>query len=269
MSQFPPDIEYAERGQGPALLFLPGSFGTAAGWRPIIDRLGAGYRFVTTSLLGYGATEERRPLGNATMQQQTEVLDALLERIGEPPHIVAHSFGGLSALAHSLHGQRKAASLILVEANPLGILRTAGCEEHYAMFGAMTQVYFAEFEAGKPDAARHVVDFYGGAGTYDAFPQKVRDYVVATTPSNVRDWSSGTPFTPPLADYGKIAIPTLVIRGGSGHPAMMRIAELLATHIPTAKLTTVEGGSHFLPASHPAELADLIAAHVRASISAR
>ena len=32
MAQFPTNIEYAERGQGQALLFVPGSFGTGAGW---------------------------------------------------------------------------------------------------------------------------------------------------------------------------------------------------------------------------------------------
>ncbi len=261
MSQFPSDIEYAEQGQGPALLFVPGSFGTGAGWKPVMGKLGHGYRFVTTSLLGYGKTEERRPPGNATMAQQIEVLDAVFERIGTPVHVVAHSYGGLSSLAHALHGKHKAASLTLVEANPLGILRSAGEEAHYSMFGAMTQVYFAEFEAGKPDAARHVIDFYGGAGTFDAFPQKVRDYIIATTQSNIRDWTSGTPFAPPLTDYGKITAPTLVIRGGNGHPAMMRLAELLAAHIPNAGLATIDGGSHFLPASHPTHLATLIATH--------
>ena len=212
MSQLPSDIEYAERGQGPALLFVPGSFGTGAGWKPVIDKLGEGYRFVTTSLLGYGTTAERRPLGNVTMAQQTEVLDAVFERIDTQVHVVAHSFGALSALAHALYGKHKAASLILVEANPLSILRTAGDEAHYSMFGPMTQVYFAEFEAGKRDAAHRVIDFYGGAGAFDALPQKVRDYIIATTPSNIRDWSSGTPFAPPLRDYGKIAAPTLVMK---------------------------------------------------------
>ena len=267
MSQLLSDIEYAERGQGPALLFVPGSFGTGAGWKPVIDKLGEGYRFVTTSLLGYGTTAERRPLGNVTMAQQTEVLDAVFERIGTQVHVVAHSFGGLSALAHALYGKHKAASLILVEANPLSILRTAGDETHYSMFGPMTHVYFAEFEAGKRDAARRVIDFYGSAGAFDALPQKVRDYIIATTPSNIRDWSSGTPFAPPLTDYGKIAAPTLVIRGGNSHPAMIRIAELLAAHIPKARLTTIDGGSHFLPASHPTHLATLIATHVEKAIA--
>jgi pimeloyl-ACP methyl ester carboxylesterase len=137
----------------------------------------------------------------------------------------------------------------------------------YAMFGAMTRDYFAEFQAGRSDAARHVIDFYGGEGTFAAFPAKVRDYVIKTTPANIRDWSSGTPFEPPLSAYQQISATTLVVRGGDGHPAMMRIAEILARVIPHGRLETVAGGSHFLPATHPAELARLLDAHVEAGIT--
>ena len=51
------------------------------------------------------------------MAQQTEVLDQIFERIAAPVHVVAHSFGGLSALAHALQGQHKPDSLFLVEAD--------------------------------------------------------------------------------------------------------------------------------------------------------
>ena len=262
MSPFPGNIEYTERGEGPALLFVPGSFGTGAGWKPVIEKLGERYRFVSTSLLGYGMTAECRPLGNATTMQQTEALDDVFERIAAPVHVVAHSYGGLSVLAHALHGKHKAESIILVEANPFAILRTAGEEALFAMFGAMTEVYFAEFAAGRPEAARHVIDFYGGAGAFDGFPAKVRDYVIATTPNNIRDWSSGASFAPSLAEFRGIKSPTLVIRGAQGHVAMKRIAELLTANIPGAILKTIEGGSHFLPATHAGGLAELVLAHV-------
>lgn len=267
MSQLSDDIEYAERGHGPALLLLPGSFGTGSGWRPLIERLGEGYRFVTTSLLGYGGTAERRRPDNATMAQQTEALDALFERIGAPVHVVAHSFGGAGAVAHALSGRHRAASLTLIEANPFGMLRTAGEDALYAAFGAMTSVYFADFEAGRSDAARHVVDFYGGEGTFDAFPQKVRDYIIATTPTNILDWASATSFEPTQAECGRITAPTLIVRGGNGHPAMLRLAELLAASVRQASLVTMDGGSHFLPATHPDELARLIVAHVQTVLS--
>jgi len=143
MATLSPDIDYADRGSGPALLFVPGSFGTGAGWRAVIDNIGEGYRIVSTSLLGYGATAERRPSHNPPMAEQVEVLDEIFDRIDAPAHVVGHSYGGLATVAHAILGRRKPASLVLVEANPLDILRAAGDQAHYDMFGAMTKVYFA------------------------------------------------------------------------------------------------------------------------------
>lgn len=251
-------FDYAETGSGPALLFLPGSFGTGTGWKAVMVHLGDGYRMVTTSLLGYGSTPDIRPDGNATMAQQVDLIDRVIDRIGTPPHVVGHSYGGLSALVHALTGRHRPASLLLVEANPLGLLRASGELEHYRMFESMTGPYFADFTRGDAEAARHVIDFYGGPGTFDSMPPKVRSYIVATTPVNVRDWSSGTPFEPSKETLQSIDIPTTVVRGGSSHPAMRRIAELLHDSIPEAQLVTVEGGSHFLLSSHPAEIAALV-----------
>lgn len=261
------DIEYAESGSGPALLMVPGSFGTGAAWRGVIAHLNAGYRTVTTSLQGYGRTRDRRTAASLTMAEQIRLLDRLIERIGEPVHVVGHSFGALSALAHVLEGTRKPASLTLFEANPFTILRTAGDDAHAAMFGAMTEIYFREFAAGGTDAARHVIDFYEGDGAFDALPEKVRAYVVATTATNVRDWASAATFAPPLAAYAAIGAPTLLVRGGDGHPAMRRIADLLAAHIPGARLETIAGARHMLPATHPAEVAGFIAGHVKTTVA--
>lgn len=258
MSEQTVAFEYAETGSGPALLFLPGSFGTGAGWKGVLGYLGDGYRAVTTSLLGYGATPEIRPDGNAIMSQQVGLIDRIIDRIGAAPHVVGHSYGGLVALVHALTGRRRPASLLLVEANPLGILRSVGDLEHYRMFTAMTDLYFSDFARGNTEAARHVIDFYGGPGAFDAMPPKVRSYIVATTAVNVRDWSSGTPFEPSEEALQSIDIPTMVVRGGSSHPAMSRIAELLHASIPGAQLVTTGGGSHFLPSSHPSEIAALI-----------
>jgi pimeloyl-ACP methyl ester carboxylesterase len=255
-------FDYAETGSGPALLFLPGSFGTGTGWKPVLAYLGEGYRMVTTSLLGYGATPDIRPDGNATMAQQVDLIDRIIDRIGMSPHVVGHSYGGLSAIVHALTGRHRPASLLLVEANPLGLLRASGDLEHYGMFESMTGPYFADFARGDAEAARHVIDFYGGAGTFDSMPPKVRSYIVATTAVNLRDWSSGTPFEPSEEILQSIDVPTTVVRGGNGHPAMLRIAELLHASIPRAQLVTIEGGSHFLPSSHPAEIAALTRQHV-------
>jgi len=255
-------FDYAETGSGPAILFLPGSFGTGTGWKAVLGHLGDNYRMVTTSLLGYGSTPDTRPDGNATMAQQVGLIDRIIDRIGTPPHVVGHSYGGLSALVHALTGQRNVRSLLLVEANPLGLLRARGDLDHYEMFESMTRSYFADFAQGDAEAARQVIDFYGGPGTFDSMPPKVRSYVVATTAVNIRDWTSGTPFEPSKETLRSMAIPTTVVRGGNGHPAMRRIAEQLHDSIPAAHLVTIEGGSQFLPSSHAAEIAAAIRHHV-------
>jgi pimeloyl-ACP methyl ester carboxylesterase len=255
-------FDYAETGSGPAILFLPGSFGTSTGWKAVLGHLGDSYRMVTTSLLGYGSTPDTRPDGNATMEQQVDLIDRIIDRIGTSPHVVGHSYGGLSALVHAMTGRLRPRSLLLVEANPLGLLRAVGDLAHYAMFESMTRPYFADFARGDAEAARQVIDFYGGLGTFDSMPPKVRSYVVSTTAVNIRDWSSGTPFEPSKETLRSIAIPTTVVRGGNGHPAMRRIAEHLHDSIPAAHLVTIEGGSHFLPSSHAAEIAAAIRQHV-------
>lgn len=262
MSEHALPFDYADAGSGPTILFLPGSFGTGTGWKAVLGHLGDHYRTVTTSLLGYGSTPDTRPDGNDTMAQQVDLIDRIIHRIGTSPHVVGHSYGGLSALAHALTGQARPQSLLLVEANPLGLLRAAGDLEHYAMFEAMTRRYLADVARGDAEAARHVIDFYGGPGTFDSMPPKVRSYVVATTAVNVRDWSSGTPFEPGREALRSIAIPTTVVRGGNGHPAMRRIAELLRDSLPAAELVTIEGGGHFLPSTHAAEIAAVVRRHV-------
>ena len=48
------DIDYDESGDGPTVVFVPGSCSTGAAWRPVISALNGHFHCVTTSLLGYG-----------------------------------------------------------------------------------------------------------------------------------------------------------------------------------------------------------------------
>ena len=51
-------VEYEEIGSGPALVLVPGSCSTGAAWRPVAAHLKGRFRCITTSLPGYGRTEE-------------------------------------------------------------------------------------------------------------------------------------------------------------------------------------------------------------------
>jgi pimeloyl-ACP methyl ester carboxylesterase len=155
-------------------------------------------------------------------------------------------------------------SLTALEAPTPEILRHLGEHQHYRAFRDMTGAYFAAFHAGERTAIAQMIDFYGGAGTFAGWPQRVRDYAVETTAINILDWASayGFPLTP--ARLATIETPTLVAWGALSHPAIARANALLGECIPDATVATIGGAAHFMIATHAKEVADLIAEHVKA-----
>jgi pimeloyl-ACP methyl ester carboxylesterase len=255
-------IDYQEAGKGPTVVLVPGSCSTGAAWRPVMGHWQDQFRCVTTSLLGYGGTTERRTAGDTDIAYEREILEAVIRRAGCPVHLVGHSFGGLAALAVALRGRVPLLSLTIAEAPAMEILREAGEMQHYDAFRKMSGAYSDAFKRGEANAIARMIDFYGGAGTFAAWPQRVRDYAVETTRANLLDWESayGFRFTP--AALASVAVPTLVVWGEASHPAVRRANDLLGRCIPGAVRATIEGAAHFMIATHPKQFADLVARHV-------
>ncbi len=255
-------IDYDESGDGPTVVLVPGSCSTGAAWRPVISRWGGGFRCVTTSLLGYGGTAERRTALDADISHEAATLEAVIRRAGGPVHLVGHSFGGLVSLAVALRNLVPLLSLVIVEAPAVELLSQQEEDRHYRAFRDMTEAYFAAFHAGQETAIESMIDFYGGAGTFAAWPERVRSYAVRTTAVNIRDWASAYGFRPALEALAKIRIPTLVLRGGASHPAMQRANELLGRCMGNASVTTIARAAHFMISTHAEEVAWAIAHHV-------
>jgi len=262
-------IDYQESGHGPTVVFAPGSCSTGAAWRPIISHCEGRFRCVTTSLLGYGGTAERRTAADASIAHVAAVLEAVIRRAGRPAHLVGHSFGGLVALAVALRRSVPLASLSILEAPAAQLLYEVGEHAHYRAFRQMTDAYFAAFAAGKADAIASMIDFYGGAGTFAAWPEPVRAYAMQTTAVNLRDWASAYGFQLSPALLASLELPVLVIRGGSSHAAVRRANELLGRHCPGAALATVDGAAHFMITSHAREIAALLSEHISRASAGR
>jgi pimeloyl-ACP methyl ester carboxylesterase len=256
-------VDYAESGgDGATIVLVPGSCSTGAAWRPIIAQLGDSFRCVTTSLLGYGGTAERRAAFDADISHEAELVEAVIRRAPGPVHLVGHSFGGLVALAVAQRNRVKPLSLVIIEAPAVELLRYSGEHGHYRAFRAMTRDYFAAFHAGERTAIGSMIDFYGGPGTFAAWPQRVRDYAIETTSVNILDWACAYGFELTPASLASIEIPTLVLLGAASPPAMQRANALVAQCIEDASVITVAGAAHFMIATHAEEVAWAIAHHV-------
>jgi pimeloyl-ACP methyl ester carboxylesterase len=265
IEEAPGCIEYDECGSGPTIVLVPGSCSTGAAWRPVIAAWQNRFRCVTTSLPGYGRTAERRTAHDTSIARLAETVESVIVKAGGRVHLVGHSFGGLVALAVALRHRgaldRVAlASLVMLEAPAMEVLRDE--DTHYSVFRRMTEAYFADFAGGNRQAIAAMIDFYGGAGTWAAWPPRVRDYAIETTPVNIRDWASAYGFPLSAAALSAIEIPLLVVRGGDSSPAMQRASAVLHERARGSALATIDGAAHFMIATHAGEVASLIARHV-------
>jgi pimeloyl-ACP methyl ester carboxylesterase len=258
-------IDYAECGAGSTVVLVPGSCSTGAAWRPVIASWNGQFRCVTTSLLGYGGTVERRTASDPDISHEAEMLETVVRRADSRVHLVGHSFGGLVALAVALRNRVPLASLVIIEAPGPEVLRDRGEHEHYRAFRGMTDAYFAAFDGGNAEAIAAMIDFYGGAGTYASWPPRVRAYAVETTPVNILDWASAYGFSLSAAWLAAVQIPALVIRGGVSHPAVQCANALLSECMSEAALVTIDTAAHFMIATHPNEVGRLIAQHVHSA----
>jgi pimeloyl-ACP methyl ester carboxylesterase len=255
-------IDYDECGAGPAIVLVPGSCSTGAAWRPIIADLSSRFRCVTTSLLGYGGTVERRTGSDPSISHEAEALESVVRKAGGSVHLVGHSFGGLVALVVALRNQVPLSSLVILEAPAMELLRAEGEDRHYGLFRDMTEAYFADFASGNVGAIAAMIDFYGGPGTFASWPPRIRAYAERTTPVNIVDWASAYDFPLSAASLSAMRLPVIVARGGASHPAMQCANALLSERINQAALVTIDGAAHFMVATHAREVAHLIAQHV-------
>ena len=258
-------VEYQEIGDGQTIVFVPGSFSTGSSWRNISTPLSERYRTITTSLSGYGKTQERRKPEGTNMDDEMDVLETVLKKADAPVHLVAHSFGAWVALALAVRRAPKLLSMTLLEPTAFNLLDLGGESALNREVHAMTRRYFNEWDNENQQAVRHVIDFYGEAGTFDAYPPAVQEKLIGQTPTNILDWQTGYADPMKLADLAAVKVPTLVVCGRASHMAMQRCNQLLVEHLPRAKIMTLEGANHFMIGTHAADLTNAIEHHVRES----
>jgi len=252
------NIDYKECGNGPAVLFIPGSFSTPSAWTAMQKALPQQYRFVSTSLCGYGSTDETRSTDNFGMDHLVRTIEAVAKEIGEPVHLVGHSFGGTVAFASAISGTFDVLSITTFEANPVTMIYECGDHQLFEATKKISDEYEAAFHSGERDAAGRIIDFWGGDGSFDAMPKYVQEYCRQTTASNILDWHTAFSFKATISDYSTLSVPVLLARGAYSNLQMLKITETLQACIPNQRSAVIEDASHFLITSHPNACADLL-----------
>jgi 2-hydroxy-6-oxonona-2,4-dienedioate hydrolase len=259
-------VEYAEAGDGPAVLVAHG-IGGGYDQGMLALRVGGNlpFRLVAVSRFGYLRTPMPRN-GGVGPEAQAGAYAALLDTLGiERAAMIGISAGGPSALQFALRHPERCSALVLVSAvtgrlvpsltvGQRALLQLVNTDPGlWALSTAAEERLFAAYGV-TPEKRREL----------EAEPEKmavVRAIFVSLPMSKRRvGFNNDMSIFPGLPVYPleRITAPTLVLHGTADNVVPPEHARFAASTIPGARLHMVEGGGHLCVVTHKEEAVPVI-----------
>jgi non-heme chloroperoxidase len=252
------------RGDGPAIVLVHGLPGCSYDWSPLAVALAArGFRVLAYDRIGYGYSDGRSD-GDFTIAANARDLLALLA--SQDLHdvtLIGWSYGAPVAIeATGLDGSRIARLVLIGGAGPL---ESMGGRPPAVLSKLIFSTPVLAWLSAVPPAARRVQvamsrEAFSGEPPAWWFPQLAGNLasphsLESFAGENAR-FEDGDAAIDPVA----LAQPILLFHGDDDRLVPLSAAQWIQSHARHAELVVVEGGSHMLPITHAAMLADRIAA---------
>lgn len=238
------------------------SGGSAAQWRGLAARLGAGWTLETPELFGCGRRGPWSGDGAFCLKREAAAVIELIDAGRGPVHLLGHSYGGMVALQAAVRRPGKMASLSLYEPTAFHLLAGFGARGRQA--DAEIRRLAAEVErrvlAGDyHSAARAFVSYWNGPEAWSAIRPETRAALAAWIIKAPLDFRAIFTCRVGPEALSRLAVPTLLVSGDRS-PASTRVAaERLAGLLPRARRVTLEGAGHMGPISHAPRVEEIFA----------
>jgi pimeloyl-ACP methyl ester carboxylesterase len=235
-------------GFGTTVLLLHGSASSSAMWIPVINTLKARFRLIAPDLIGYGRTDSWPDEYVFGLDDELRLIEPLVEHLPGGVHVVAHSYGGVVALALARAGRVGIRSLTLIEPVAFDVLR--GDPQARSEFEAFSSDFADRMASGDVDGAmRHFVDYWSSAGTWEAMDEGSRALMRRAAGKIVHEFNAVFA-DPDLGTLRTLPYPVRLIAGDKSPLPVRRIAALIAERLPSASLQVIAGANHLLPSTH-------------------
>ncbi len=233
------EIAYDKGGHGPALILVLGALNSRKSGSKLAKLLAAQFCVISYDRRGRGNSTDTTPY---SPQREVEDIAALISAVGGPVCLYGHSSGAALALEAVIKLGKKIKKLAIYEV-PYALdnkARNDANEYHKALKKLLA--------AGRKDNA--VALFVRSVGVSDKQLQALKRMPMwkgleKLAPTLAYDSEVlGKGHALPRARLARIAIPTLVMHGGAGAPALADAARAISEAIPKAQLRTLARQTH-------------------------
>ena len=249
------------------VLLLHSSGLSSRQWGRLIEILEPRHRTFAPDLLGSGANPLWPDDQPFDLAMDVDAIERIVDDIGEPVHVVGHSYGGLLALTLARRMPERIRSLVAYDPVAFGVLHGANDAEGLAdLARAGNNPTFTDFARGGSDAWFEVfVDYWNGPGAWRGMSQSGRESFLRVGRKVFYEvWSLIHDRTPASA-YAGIEAPALFLGGEASPPAARRVVALIAEAFPRGAARFIPGAGHMRPLTHGPVVNELIAAHIAAA----
>jgi pimeloyl-ACP methyl ester carboxylesterase len=241
-------------GSGPTVICLHSNASHSGQWRGLVDRLSDRFQVLAVDSYGSGKTADWPSDRTIELADEVALIEPLLAQASTPAYLVGHSYGAAVAIKAALLHPGRFGALAVYEPTLFSLVaRTAPDDVDGIRKAAAAAAAFLE-QGDSDAAARSFIDFWMGAGSWDAMPAD-RKAPMAASVRNVRRWAHAL-FSEPTTvdDLRTLDLPVLILTGGRSPLSSLSVAQLLMASLPRAERVELPSRGHMAPITHPEEV---------------
>ncbi|MDB4942477.1 MAG: alpha/beta superfamily hydrolase [Labilithrix sp.] len=255
-----------------AVLLLHSGGMSSRQWRKLAGALTPRYRVISPDFIGSGDEPPWPADQELSWMQDVERIARLVDDLGEPVHVVGHSYGGLVAVTLARLHPERFRSVCAYDPVAFGILHphaATGYPGDPLGLADLARVgedpIFLDRERGGTDAWFEVfIDYWNAPGAWRSMPAPAREAFLRVGRKVFWEVYSLLHDRTPAVDYGVLEAPALFLTGERSPAAAQRVVALLTGALPDARSERVDGAGHMGPITH----ADLVNARIAAHLDA-
>lgn len=254
-------------GDGTPVVALHCSGGQGVMWRGMLPWLGDAFRLHCPDLYGYGRSEPFPAGSRMTLNDEAELVGALLRRFDRPVHLIGHSYGGAVALRTAIDHAARLCSLTLYEPMAFHLLRpelgghAPALHQIQTLAADMRATYLRDDAIA---AARLFIDYWNQPGSFDRLTPQRQAALIVQVPRLWLDFVLTLSCNTVPASYRGLKLPVLLLSGMRSPGTVRLIADRLAGLLPACRHAILPDLGHMAPVSHPDAVARVVLPFLRA-----